>query len=745
MAMSLCAPVSFHHEKETNLPSASGTIKDDSIVSGLPLESTEDVGVVNNASLVSAVSLILPLTRKSPASNTSHTDDNDRNDCMSDKERSDTETPRRVRSQSDAVTLTDTKCAHERDSFRQHNMQVSSVATPITVPVVCASSDASLSAAIPVSSAAQLSGAIMKAVSIDGHATGSGVEIDDHEEENLPSIKSNSQSPKSNAVPWKRGLGGAARSTALRNASSPPSWSWTWGALPVKSSSKSSSDLLLMLENGVADGGAASPSFSAEMEPEPHTRMVSSSNTIASTDGTAQTNCSDQSGRQSVASSAFNSAANMAHLDFQLEDLSTAMTKGDDKKCTDFIEIDQNIAHSSSRDPLTLKVSSSQLECSDEHDSQNKSFHLSSGQLDGEFLAISELNDSSGSARVSSSHLHSSLVTSSPHPVVIQLIQVQSSSCDAKNIAGAGDGSNESADLSVSETALPSNNQYAQGGAITSEAVSAGQKTARHDTSTASDSLKYGLESVHVRTHEVVVELEGDGDTDQEQDTLSLHDIPLDQISPEPAGGDFYDSDTESYRSLSLDEGESGKSSARAVVTYRYRRVLVPSQEQLQSMDLQDGENDISFELQQTEVKGAYSNSSTAAPLRNQVFVWPYDAKIVIIDIEGAITAINKGGKGWGMGGFLSTPRSALHNGVAKLLTNIHKNGYHILYIAQSTNNALNTKDHLAKLSASSGVKLPPGPLFQSPDSLIRAFGASRTDLFKTAALRCFCSYSSHP
>ena len=545
-------------------------------------------------------------------------------------------------------------------------------------------------------------------------------------------------------VPARRGLGGATRSTALRNASSPPSWSWTWGALPVKSSSKSSSDLLLMLENGTVNDGGASPSFSTEIEPQMRV--------VANTDGTGlnegQTNRSDQSEHLSVTSSPSSSAANLPHLLSQSADLSAAMTKGNDKKHTDSIEIDQNIAYTSGKVPGDLKVSSPQLKCSDEHESQNKSVKVCSGLLDGEFLAVSELNDASGSARVSSSHHHTALSTPLP-------MQQESSSCDSNGTERARDRDDGRADLSVCDSLFPSNNQDevksiqgislykaadSQGdidGKVTSESVSVGQGISRPDVFTVSDSLQYGTESFCGRTHEVVGELEGDGDTDQEQDTLSLHDIPLDQISPEPAGGDFYDSDTESYRSLSLDDGESGKSSARgAAVKYRYRRVLVPSQEQLQSLDLQDGENDISFELQQQEIKGAYSNSSAAAPLRNQVFVWPYDAKIVIIDIEGAITTISKGGKGWGMGGFLSAPRSALHNGVAKLLTNIHKNGYHILYIAQSTSNALNTKDHLAKLSAGSSVKLPPGPVFQSPDSLIRAFGASRTDLFKTAALR---------
>lgn len=242
------------------------------------------------------------------------------------------------------------------------------------------------------------------------------------------------------------------------------------------------------------------------------------------------------------------------------------------------------------------------------------------------------------------------------------------------------------------------------------------------------ESQQEGLEGERER------EIDGDGDTDQELDILSLHDIPLDQISPEPAGGDFYDSDTESYLSLSLDDGESGRNEPKGTHKYRYRRVLVPSQDQLQSLGLNDGENEVSFELKTQESKGGYA--AITPPLHTQLFVWPQDAKIVIIDIEGAITTATKGGKRWGMGGFLSVPRTAVHKGVVKLLTNIHKNGYRILYIAQSISTTLSTKELLAKVAVTSDIKLPPGPVFQSPDSLIRAFGPTRTDLFKAAALR---------
>lgn len=168
----------------------------------------------------------------------------------------------------------------------------------------------------------------------------------------------------------------------------------------------------------------------------------------------------------------------------------------------------------------------------------------------------------------------------------------------------------------------------------------------------------------------------------------------------------------------------------------RYRRVLVPTQDQLQSLDLYDGENEVSFELENKTgtAKGVYKPPA----LRTQLFVWPQDAKIVIIDIEGAITAVSKSGVGWG--GFLSAPRTAVHNGVAKLLTNISRNGYRILYIAQSTNTALGTKEHLAKVAAGSDIKLPPGPVFQSPDSLIR-YNSNRNTKHPLVPYQLFSSF----
>jgi hypothetical protein len=197
---------------------------------------------------------------------------------------------------------------------------------------------------------------------------------------------------------------------------------------------------------------------------------------------------------------------------------------------------------------------------------------------------------------------------------------------------------------------------------------------------------------------------------------LSLEDIPYDAISPEPAGGDFYDSDTDSYLSLSLEDGDGGD-----IRRYKYRKILVPSQEDLQQLSLVDGENDVQFEL------------DGCAPVKAQLFVWSSLAKVVVIDIEGAI-AITKSSKT--IFGLFLEYKTVVHDGVPLLLRNIANNGYKLLYMAQRSTNA-------SELSTSSKVRLahihpdlPPGPIFHSPESLVRGFGAHRTDLFKAAALR---------
>lgn len=574
-----------------------------------------------------------------------------------------------------------------------------------------------------------------------------------------------------------------ASSTALRNTGTPPSWSWTWGALPVKSKTKSSIDLVLMLENGNASanspstvGSPNSMKVSTAQSSKSSTANVTPNDSVGDSmfGMSSQPPATENRPHDHIPGSSSGSSSGIDCVDRL--DLVLAMTKipveEDEESRKDFIDIDRSEGHTQLNDyrgaanahcsvmtPTPLPTGILDHIEDQDHQSQVKIAKSDVGEVDGEFMASSSQNNSrprgSGSQwRDSFADLGSSsfsLYRAKDFNQNQSHTRISHADASQPDLLGAyvkGDPSHgdmwqwdataPQIQQEISATATRATEEFSSAAsedrAMPSMQIMQTGTQGRHETCSDQILEKSVVRDVTKVDGCSVVEGDCDGDTDQEADTLSLHDIPLDQISPEPAGGDFYDSDTESYLSLSLDDGEAVKGNPLRAKSrkYRYRRVLVPSQEQLQSLDLCDGENEVSFELMGQESKGAYSTPL----LRNQLFVWPHDAKIVIIDIEGAITAVNKGGTGWGMGGFLSAPRTAVHNGVAKLLTNIHGNGYHILYIAQSTSTALGTKEHLAKVAAGSDIKLPPGPVFQSPDSLIRAYGAARTDLFKAAALR---------
>ncbi|RYG62494.1 hypothetical protein EON64_17765, partial [archaeon] len=233
-----------------------------------------------------------------------------------------------------------------------------------------------------------------------------------------------------------------------------------------------------------------------------------------------------------------------------------------------------------------------------------------------------------------------------------------------------------------------------------------------------------------------------------DQDHISLQDVAFEDISPEPADGDFYESDTDSYLSLSLEDDEDsptkkeGKAASGMITMrrrkfrrYRYKKVLVPSNEQLQLFHLKDGKNELAFEL------------DDCPPLIAQLFVWPEDAKIAVTDIEGVLTSAAKPtGGGWGSW-FDSYSNKAnksighFHDAV-NLFRHIHSLGYRVLYISNtvsmtSSNNSSNySHSIMSNVQNNLGQRLPEGPVFKSPDSLMQAFGPSRTDVFKAAALR---------
>jgi phosphatidate phosphatase LPIN len=63
--------------------------------------------------------------------------------------------------------------------------------------------------------------------------------------------------------------------------------------------------------------------------------------------------------------------------------------------------------------------------------------------------------------------------------------------------------------------------------------------------------------------------------------------------------------------------------------------------------------------------------------------------------------------------------RDWTHAGIAKLYTNISKNGYKIVYLTSRAIGQADTTRNYLKAINQDGWKLPPGPVIMSPDRLM--------------------------
>ncbi|KAF9995578.1 hypothetical protein BGZ79_010739 [Entomortierella chlamydospora] len=159
----------------------------------------------------------------------------------------------------------------------------------------------------------------------------------------------------------------------------------------------------------------------------------------------------------------------------------------------------------------------------------------------------------------------------------------------------------------------------------------------------------------------------------------------------------------------------------------RYAKTLRLSSEQLQSLNLKKGANTVSF-----SVSSAYQGTATCVA---KIFLWDYDSRVVISDIDGTITKSDALGHIFAMAG-----RDWTHLGVAKLFTDIRSNGYHILYLtSRAIGQADYTRKYLQKVEQNS-YQLPDGPVIMSPDRLFSAFHREviirKPEVFKMACLR---------
>ncbi|NXJ67039.1 LPIN3 phosphatase, partial [Rostratula benghalensis] len=158
-----------------------------------------------------------------------------------------------------------------------------------------------------------------------------------------------------------------------------------------------------------------------------------------------------------------------------------------------------------------------------------------------------------------------------------------------------------------------------------------------------------------------------------------------------------------------------------------YKKSLRLSSEQIGRLNLKDGPNEVAFSVT-TQYQGTCRCEAT-------IYLWNWDDKVVISDIDGTITRsdalghiLPHLGKDW------------THHGIAKLFHKIHLNGYKFLYCsARAIGMAHITKGYL-KWVNEQGCALPKGPILLAPSSLFSAFHREviekKPEVFKIACLK---------
>lgn len=134
-------------------------------------------------------------------------------------------------------------------------------------------------------------------------------------------------------------------------------------------------------------------------------------------------------------------------------------------------------------------------------------------------------------------------------------------------------------------------------------------------------------------------------------------------------------------------------------------KTLTPTSEQLASLNLREGLNKVVF----TFSTAMLGNQQVDA----RIFLWRWDTRIVISDVDGTITRSDLLGQVMPLVGM-----DWSQTGVAHLFSAIKENGYQLLFLsARSISQSFHTRQFLCNIRQD-GKALPEGPVVISPDGL---------------------------
>ncbi|XP_072236420.1 phosphatidate phosphatase LPIN1 isoform X2 [Leuresthes tenuis] len=192
---------------------------------------------------------------------------------------------------------------------------------------------------------------------------------------------------------------------------------------------------------------------------------------------------------------------------------------------------------------------------------------------------------------------------------------------------------------------------------------------------------------------------EAGGDTEESSLVMSS----LNRMKDESSSSD------EDHRSSSLKMGSCQSEPFMSPGSVCYKKTLRLTSDQLASLQLKEGPNEVVFSVT-TQYQGTCRCHGT-------IYLWSWDDKIVISDIDGTITRSDT------LGHILPTlGKDWTHQGIARLYHRVSLNGYKFMYCsARAIGMADMTRGYLHWVNER-GTMLPMGPVLLSPSSLFSAF-----------------------
>lgn len=152
-------------------------------------------------------------------------------------------------------------------------------------------------------------------------------------------------------------------------------------------------------------------------------------------------------------------------------------------------------------------------------------------------------------------------------------------------------------------------------------------------------------------------------------------------------------------------ESNQDKSMNKTRAVKRVMRSTIPTSEEVASLNLKEGQNVITFTFS-TPMLGRQKVDA-------RIYLWKWDTKIVVSDVDGTITKSDVLGQFMPLVG-----KDWSQTGVAHLFSAIKENGFQFIFLsARAISQAYLTRQFLFNLKQD-GKALPDGPVVISPDGL---------------------------